>query len=387
MPLHPLPSSVARVRPGGVRRTGVLLDAAYVQRLSQIGRDNGLDHVGIAPASVFDRARSTLIQRKADGLADTMQFTYRNPRRSTDPTATLPTAQSLVVAARSYMIEQPPRPAGPMAAVARYAWVDHYESLRVGLRAVGAQLKADGYRAVVVADDNALVDRESAWLAGLGWFGKNANLLMPGVGSYFVLGCVITSAPLPALAEPLPDGCGTCQRCLDACPTHAIIAPGVVHAGRCLAWILQRPGIIPVQFRAALGDRLYGCDDCQTVCPPSVRSERRSAQPAVGPMDAWVPVLQLLAASDQELLDNYGRWYIADRNPVWLRRNALVVLGNIGDPTDGAVVGALKDYVAHAEPALRAHAVWAAAQLGLRSLLPRTDPDPDVQIELAAAVR
>lgn len=387
MPQHPPPRSVARLHAAPVHHTRVLPDPAYVQRLSQIGRDNGLDHVGIAPASVFDRARSALIQRKAEGLADTMQFTYRNPHRSTDPTTTLPSAQALVVATRSYMIEQPSRPAGPMAAVARYAWVDHYESLRVGLRAMSAQLKADGYRAAVVADDNAIVDRESAWLAGLGWFGKNANLLMPGVGSYFVLGCVITSAPLPALAEPLADGCGACQRCLDACPTQAIIAPGVVHAGRCLAWILQRPGIVPLQFRAALGNRLYGCDDCQTVCPPSVRSERRSAKPSAASVDAWVPVLQLLAASDKELLDRYGRWYIADRNPIWLRRNALVVLGNIGDPTDAGVIGAVRDYVGHAEPVLRAHAVWAAAQLGLLSLLPRTDPDPDVQTELAAALR
>src|SRR6185295_8008395 len=103
------------------------------------------------------------------------------------------------------------------------------------------------------ADDNSLVDREAAYLAGLGWYGKNANLLLPGQGSWFVLGSVVTDAPLPVAAAPATDGCGGCRRCLDGCPTGAIVAPGVVDARRCLAWLEQRPGPFPVEFRAALG--------------------------------------------------------------------------------------------------------------------------------------
>ena len=125
----------------------------------------------------------------------------------------------------------------------------------------------------MVADDNALVDREAAYRAGLGWYGKNANLLLPGEGSWFVLGSVVTDAPAAPPSRPrrCADGCGTCTRCLDGCPTGAIVAPGVVDARRCLAWLLQVEGAFPREHRVALGDRLYGCDDCQEVCPPNRR--------------------------------------------------------------------------------------------------------------------
>ena len=153
---------------------------------------------------------------------------------------------SIIVAARSYLADvEPPRPVGNQARVARYAWVDHYAPLRVGLRAMAGRLRAADERAVAFADDNAIVDREVAHRAGLGWFGKSANLLVAGAGSWFVLGCVITTAELPVATAVVADGCGPCSRCLDACPTGAIVAPGVVDANRCLAWVLQTPGCHP----------------------------------------------------------------------------------------------------------------------------------------------
>jgi epoxyqueuosine reductase len=377
------------------QRERVDVDARYVESLFAIGRRCGADHLGIAPASVMHRARNALVERKQAGLHDSMQFTYRNPERSTEPERAVPGARSMVVAARSYVLDAPVRPQdGPYGSVARYAWVDHYEPLRFALQNIAVALRADGFKAVAVADDNSLVDREAAWLAGLGWFGKNANVLLPGSGSFFVLGSVITDAALPPTAAPVADGCGGCRRCIDACPTGAIIDTAVIDAGRCLAWLLQRPGIFPRQYRRALGDRIYGCDDCQTVCPPTVRFERRSAGNQADNVQAWVSLLDLLAASDADLLSEYGRWYLAGRNPMWLRRNALVALGNSGRvgtdqsapvATDARVVDVLRRYLAHTEPMLRAHAVWAASELGLGDLLPGSDPDPDVADELAAA--
>ena len=158
--------------------------------------------------------------------------------------------------------------------VARYASDDHYGPLRHALGVIAERLQRDGWQARVIADDNALVDREAARRAGLGWYGKNTNLLLPGLGSWFVLGSVVTDAPLPPAVELVADGCGACRRCLPACPTGALVAPGVLDARRCLAWLVQAPGVFPLEYRAALGDRLYGCDDCQEVCPENAAAVR-----------------------------------------------------------------------------------------------------------------
>jgi epoxyqueuosine reductase len=363
--------------------------ARLAAELRAVGREGGLAAVGIAPALPMLRARRAIEARRSDGLAADMAFTFRNPPRSTDPSAALPGARSLVVGARRYLRE-PPRSSTTVPAVAgrvaRYSWIDHYQPLRRALEAIADHLGAAGWRARVVADDNALVDREAAYLAGLGWYGKHTNLLLPGAGSWFVLGSVVTDAPLPA-DRPVADRCGTCERCLPACPTGAIVAPGVLDARRCLAWLLQAPGSFPREHRVALGDRIYGCDDCQEVCPVNHRGSRHDP-PGAAEADArpYADILKMLAATDEELLAEWGRWYIPRREPRWVRRNALIVLGNVGDATDAAVLDAITAALAHPDPVVRAHAVWAAARLG-RPDLTRSladDPDPEVAAELVA---
>jgi epoxyqueuosine reductase len=373
-----------------------------------VGRAHGLDAVGVAPAGPFATTRRHLERRRAAGMHGGMAFTYRHPERSSDPGRALAGARAIVVGARSYRrgaaapssggAAEPSEASGslpwtsPRGRVARYAWEDHYTQLRAALTVVAHELEAAGWRCRVVADDNALVDREAAYRAGIGWYGKNANLLLPGRGSWFVLGSVITDAPLDAGGARQADGCGSCTRCLEGCPTGAIVAPGVVDARRCLAWLLQVDGPFPRDQRAALGDRLYGCDDCQEVCPPNHRADR--ADPAGEPAHDAEPVvdlLDLLAAGDDELLARHGRWYIPHREARYLRRNALVVLGNVSDPGDPAVVAALCRALADADPLVRGHAVWAARRLGRPDLLHEVagiahDPDPLVRAELEADV-
>jgi epoxyqueuosine reductase len=309
-----------------------------------------------------------------------MQFTYRNPARSTDPQSAVADAKAMIVGAYSYASPLPDPQSHSSARVARYAWTEYYESLKVGLFAMRDVLRADGFKAVVFADDNSMVDREAAYLAGLGWFGKNANVLIEGAGSFFVLGSVITTAPLVINDKPVADGCGACRRCIDACPTGAIIEPGTVDASKCLAWLIQKPGIFDRRYREALGDRMYGCDDCQEVCPPTIRLSlskplREDARP-------WINVLELLDMDDETLLARVDQWYIAERNPDWVRRNALLVLGNIGEGTDARVVSAIARFIEHPDPMLRAHAVWSAARLNLFSLIPMHDTAPLVVDEL-----
>lgn len=365
----------------------------YVRLLQDIAAGCGITHVGVASAQVMQRARDELFRRRQAGLHSGMQFTYRNPVRSTDPTLAVAGARSVLVGAMPYLLDGGAdgdhdarrQPQGALVGrVARYAWIDHYKALRLGLRAVAGQLRRDGWRAVAFADDNSMVDREIAYRAGIGWFGKNANLLVAGAGSFFVLGSVVTTAPLPESTQVVPDGCGTCRRCLDGCPTGAIIEPGVVDAGRCLSWLLQKPGVFDTRFREALGDRIYGCDDCQEVCPPTVRLGERLRRPSTEPQRAVVDVVQLLTGSDEEVMATCGEWYVTDRDPRWVRRNALVVLGNRADPADPLAASILALYLAHHDPILRGHAVWAARRLGLHALLPVDDPDPLVQAELTA---
>lgn len=352
------------------------------------GRRAGLAAVGVAPVEVFESTRRVLVERKAKGLHGGMQFTYRNPERSTDPERILPGARALVVGALGYSevasaVCSPARPAPvaqsdrassapagtdraagrigrPRARVARYAAGDLYGELREALGEVARALTEAGHRAVVVADDNALVDREAACRAGLGYYGKNSNLLLEGAGSWFVLGSVVTDAPLRPADERVPDGCGPCRRCLDGCPTGAIVAPGVVDARRCLAWLVQATGDFPEEHRAALGDRLYGCDDCQEICPPN----RRAATGSPGP-GAAVDVLELLGAGDEELMERHGRWYIPDRDPRYLRRNALLVLANTADGSEPEVIRTVRRYERGPDEMLARHAAWAAQRLGL----------------------
>ena len=357
---------------------------------------------------VLERAREQILDRHRRDLVNGMHFTYHRPERSTNVPALVEGARSVIVGARSYDLGAPPSGAGhehPTARVARYAWVDHYGDLKASLTAVAGRLRRDGHRAVVFADDNSIVDRETAWLAGIGWFGKNANILVPGRGSLFVLGCVVTTADLP-VADVVQDGCGTCSRCMPACPTGAIVAPGVIDGRRCLSWLLQKPGIFERAHRAALGDRIYGCDECQTSCPVNLKGtslnrwttdrtggesevvdDRPRTHPGLEAM-ASVDVLTLLDMDDTALEAVTDRWYVHQRDMTWVRRNLLIILGNTGKPSHGPTTATLARYASHDDPVLVAHALWSAARLGLAGIVEavRTGPhrtDSRVAEELA----
>ena len=370
--------------------------------------------MGVAEATAFTEAEQTLRQRKQLGLSGGMQFTYRNPGRSTNPAATLPAAATLVVGALSYRGPQAASQLGGEPAVqlgsechgqiAGYAQQDYYHQLRQGLTAVAHQLAADGWQTRLVIDDNALMDREAAFRAGLGWYGKNTCLLIPRRGSQFVLGSVLTDAPLPT-AEPLARTCGSCDLCQQACPTDALEIAGQLDARRCLAWLLQQAGVFPRQYRVALGGRFYGCDSCQAVCPvghAALSASQQSSQAATAsatqpelsqpePPQHRIDVLQVLNSTDAELLERHGRFYIAQRDPRYLRRNALLVLGNVGDPGLPQTRQTLRRAVQAGDPIVRAHAVWAAKRMGLASLASSAHCDSDARVReearLAVAVR
>lgn len=382
--------------------------------------------VGVCGVEVLGEARDAIRRRRSAGLHDGMAFTYRNPERSTDPRRALPSAQCAVVAAFPYPTGRSEPSGALVAEVSRYAAQDTYGALRAALGAGAEVLRARGHRAVVLADDNALVDRSLAVRAGLGWLGKNTNLLVPGAGSWVVIGSILTDmvldpgAGLEVHTDPrraVDRGCGSCTRCMTACPTGALVAPGVMDSSRCLSWLLQRTGEFPRRFRVALGTRIYGCDSCQEVCPPSsasvslqsvslhagslqsggVHSAAAAARAdgQASPPGDRVAIEDLLTLPDEELLERFGAWYIPRRDPRYLRRNALVVLGNAAaelDPSSEAsqhgdshasamavVSRLLRDYLADEDPLLVHHAAWAVRRAGVDDLLDeapwRTHPE------------
>ena len=331
-------------------------------RLEAIGTDAGLDRVGFAGTEAFPEVEATMRHRLENGTSGRLGFTYKNPFIATTPRESFPWGRTLVVAALAYLPDSgspdsDDQSGTPSGRVSRVAANDAYRPLRLGLERLAGQLRTEGYRAEVLCDDSRLVDRAAAIRAGLGWWGKNTMVLIPGIGPWSVIGSVVTDADLVP-DRPLERGCGACSACLPACPTGALVAPGVLDAERCLAAWAQRPGLVPTGYRVAMGDRLYGCDDCLVACPPGGKLLRATSHPG-GRFD----LAMILRASDQTLLSLFGHWFLPNRDPRIVRRNALIAAGN---SSSQEMVAPVSLYAAHPDWVLRAHAVWALGRLGGR---------------------
>ena len=279
--------------------------------VTEAGAD--LDRIGWTTADPFGDVRASIEARVADGRSGGLGFTYADAATATSPRVTWDWARSIVVGLLAYVPEAGTPRAGSGARVARFAESDHYRPLRSTLDRVAGALRAAGHRAEPSIDDSRLVDRAVAHRAGLAWWGRSTMLLAPGLGPWFLIGCVLTDATFPP-TSPMRRDCGTCVACVPACPTGALAEPGVLDARRCLAAILQRPGSIPLELREAVGDRLYGCDDCLDACPPGHRL-LGAATASSGEVDPRR--VQTAAAAD--LLAEFAHIYLPGRDVRWLR--------------------------------------------------------------------
>jgi epoxyqueuosine reductase len=290
-------------------------------------RDEGIV-LGAAPAAPYAEAEAAIESRRARGLFADMRFTMHQPERSCHPERLVRGARTVLSALLPVWRPEPPRPDGPVGRMPRYAWGDPYARLRQALGRLRDDLRAGGARAAVFVDANHHVDREGARRAGLAFSAKNTMAIAPGLGSFVAIGTVVTDAVLVDEAPaPARDGCGSCTRCLDACPTGALVEPGVLDSNRCLSYWTQSRHPAPADVQEALEDRVYGCDICQDVCPWNAGPARRAAAAAPGG-EAWVSLADWLQLPGDELLRRYERLYVPDRDPRYLRRNALVALGN-----------------------------------------------------------
>ncbi len=320
--------------------------------LRQTARSIGLDAIGYCSAEPFPEVEGSLREAVASGRSASLGFTFTDPATASDPRSSFPWAVSLVVVSHAYVPDsgrQPP-PKGGNGRVARFATEDHYAPLRLGLDRLRKVLISAGYRAEVVCDDNRLVDRAVAVRAGIAWWGKSTMVLAPGVGPWMLLGSIVTDAPLSP-GDPMLRECGSCEACLPACPTGAIIAPGVLDARRCLAAIAQSAGSIPVEFREVMGDRFYGCDECLTACPPG---ERLAASASIE--SGGVDLIEMLATADRPLRERFDHFYVPRNQARFLRRNAIV---NLGNAAAARFTGVLAGLLGHPDALLRAHAAWA----------------------------
>jgi epoxyqueuosine reductase len=332
------------------------MTAAELERLAA---ELGIDAIGATPAEPYEGTEAHIHERRGRGLFADLRFTTAQPEVSCHPETLLPEARTVVSAALCYYAPAAEPEAGE-GRMPRYTWYDAYAELRGKLDALGRRLGAE-YR--VLVDANQHVDREAGARSGVGFYGKNTLLITRKHGSWVVLGTLVTTAELEP-TPPLELDCGSCRLCIDACPTGALDEPGVVDANRCLSYWTQSKHPIPEPYREQLEDRVYGCDICQDVCPWNRGVEKRRAADAAPPeAEPTVSLVDWLEAGDADLRVRYERLFVPRNDPRYLRRNALVALGNNGRPEDRELADR---YAQSEDPLLREHARWALTRLAER---------------------
>ena len=341
---------------------------ALERDIKRYARELGFDRVGIGSAAPFVRDESAAVERVRAGLMDGLPwYTEERVKRANRPEVLLPGARSIVSLAMSYMTGEPRVDGdGPRGRVARYAWgADYHDVMKARLREFCEGLSQRCGRPVatrIFVDDGPFNDRAAAERAGVGWFGKNTNILNPVLGSWILLGNVLTDLELEP-DPPLAKNCGECVRCIDDCPTGAIVAPFVIDNRRCISFLtIELRDSIPREMRPLVGDWVFGCDICQDVCPVN-RKSAHGVEPAFRQRhDFAAPqLLPLLELSDEQFRERFRGSPIKRAKRVGLQRNACVALGNIGDP---AAVPALARSLRAPEAIVREHAAWALGRIG-----------------------
>ena len=355
----------------------------------------GFDLVRITSGEEFPEAERVIQERIAQGLMDGLPwFTAERAQVSCHPDALLPGAQSIIALAMFYLTEQPDEVGEdrPRGRISRYAWGDDYhEIIKPKLQQFGAWLRDYARDEVsevetrLFVDTGRMVDRAVAQRAGLGWYGKNTNILTKGWGSWVFLAEVVTNLPLGGDSgqfydSPSKANCGSCEICLRACPTGALPAPYVLDNTRCISYLtIELRGSIPLELRPLMGNLIFGCDICQQVCPVNIVAERRLGLRKDGrvstplqfhPRQEFRPragtgsspeLIPLLSLTEEQFRERFRLSPIRRTKRRGLLRNVCVALGNIRDAQAvPALIGALHDY----EPLVRGHAAWALGRIG-----------------------
>ena len=291
-----------------------------------------------------------------------MDWMGRGEEKRCDPALVLPGVRSVIVVALNYWQGgRAPGSVGAPGKIARYAWGEDYHELMLGkLEQLSELLVEFGGIQKCYVDTGPILERDHAAEAGIGWHGKSTMLIDPRLGTWFFLGEILTTLELPP-DVPQTERCGSCQRCIVACPTGAITEPHRLDARRCISYLtIELKGPIPLELRPLIGDRIYGCDDCLDACPwnrfASISREATfAARPAIG-----MPLRDYLALDDARFRELFRRSPIKRIKRRGFLRNVCVALGNVGHRDD---LPALERAAADPEPLIAEHAVWAIEQI------------------------
>lgn len=366
-----------------------------IHDLRQFAYSIGLDSLRVTDARPFTQEAMLLAQLQATGAYP--PFAPQDIQMRCDPQRILAGARSIISVAVSYRL--PPHPVStpkadsPRGLIARYARVgDYHPLLRSKLLELASYLQSRVGHAIstrVCVDTEPLLERAVARRSGLGWFGKNNLLYVPGLGSWVVLGELITDVALPPDEPISAPSCGDCQRCTMSCPTGALTTPYRVNVRRCLSYITQMPGQVPRELRKMLGRRVWGCDVCQSVCPWNREASfgRMNWSPGADPHPHLIALLRI---SQRDFRRVFGSTAIAWRGKATLQRNAALALGNIGDPQSVDALAARLQ--SDAPPVVRGACAWALGQIGNRQARTRllaasaVETSPEVLEEIALAL-
>ncbi|WP_436663853.1 tRNA epoxyqueuosine(34) reductase QueG [Alicyclobacillus acidoterrestris] len=343
-----------------------------IETLRDLAKREGVLEVAVTDAAPFPELIPWLEAYETRGRTG---FEVGEVALRINPRLWMHEARSIIVIALPYLTEQGAHTARSHPRGRRHGHTSHYtygvdyhRVLAEKLRAIHRSMEAAVGHEIAMKlsiDTSPLVDRRLAERAGLGWIGKNAMFYSHRYGSYVFLGAMLVDLAIPPTAHQeaaVGALCGTCTRCLTACPTGAIVAPGVIDATRCLSYVTQMKGIIPVEFRHKLGRRVWGCDVCQSTCPINQNVEH-SKEDAFGPSHelAYPDLIELLQMSNRQFMRKYGHTAMAWRGLRTLQRNALIALGNAGD---AAALAWMIPFLHNARVELRASAAWAIGKIG-----------------------
>jgi epoxyqueuosine reductase len=344
--------------------------------VKQAARDAGFELAGVAPVAEFPEL-GHFPEWIAAGHAGEMQYLEKRDEAGNLKRASLrsavPWARSVIVCALNYNTAHPysTETQDPDRGwISRYAWSkeDYHDAVLRRLRVVEERLRriideTPAVRALCYVDTGPVVERVYAKYAGVGWIGKNTCILNQQMGSWLFLGVIVTSLELTP-DFPAPDRCGTCTRCIDACPTDALIAPYQLDSNRCISYLtIEKRGEIPEEIREGMGRHVFGCDICQDVCPWNRKAPATDAeefQPRAGLVN---PALEWLAEmTAEEFRDTFRGSPIRRTKRAGLRRNAIVAMGNSGNRR---FVPTLEKLAADEDPVVADHAKWAARKLAI----------------------